>query len=100
MTIKAFTLISGVEIISEISQETETSYFTKNPAIMALQENEDGGMGIMIAAFQPYADGLSELHKCSISATCVPVEALAEEYKSRFEEPSLIQVPGSKKLIV
>jgi hypothetical protein len=98
--ITTFSLISGMELIADVISETEATYALKDPAQVALQENEDGSMGIMIAAYMPYAIDTITLNKSAVAAYCTPVEALAEEYKSRFEEPPLIQVPGSKKIIL
>ena len=98
--ITTFSLISGMELIADVISEYESTYTLKDPAQLALQENEDGGMGIMIAAYMPYAIDTITLNKSAVAACCIPVEALSEEYKSRFEEPPLIQVPGSKKIIL
>lgn len=100
MTIKVFSLISGAELIAEVISEFDSTYILGNPAHIDLHQNEDGSMGISVAAFMPYAADNISLNKSSVSAYCTPVEALAAEYKSRFEEPPLIQVPSTKKLII
>lgn len=97
--ILAFRLLSGDEVISIIAAETDTTYELENPAQIATQMTESGKIGLMIAAFQPYAESNVTLNKHAVASICVPAEGLAQEYKSKFEE-SLIITPPSQKIIV
>jgi hypothetical protein len=42
MTIKALKLVSGEELVVEITEETETSLTFKNPVAVVLQRRQDG----------------------------------------------------------
>ena len=97
--ILAFRLLSGDEVISIIASETETTYELENPAQIATQMTESGKIGLMIAAFQPYAETNITLNKRAIASICIPAQGLADEYKSKFEE-SLIITPPTQKIIV
>lgn len=99
MEIKVFKLISGEEVLSEVGDETEVSYALFNPAQIAIQPKEDGTMGIMVAAFQPYAEGAIILYKSAIATSCVPAEGLSNEYKAKFADEPVIQVPDRKIII-
>jgi hypothetical protein len=98
-TILAFRLLSGDEVISIIASETDTTYELENPAQIATQMTESGKIGLMIAAFQPYAESNITLNKHAIASICTPAQGLGNEYKSKFEE-SLIITPPTQKIIV
>lgn len=97
--ILAFRLLSGDEVISIIADETDNTYELENPAQIATQMTESGKIGLMIAAFQPYAESNVTLNKHAVASICVPAEGLASEYKAKFEE-SLIITPPPSKIIV
>lgn len=92
-------MISGEEIISEIESENEFTYGCKNPAQIAMQENAEGKIGMMIMAMLPYIEGLVTVNKIAIAAYGVPAIDLADEYQARFAEALLIQVPSSKIIL-
>jgi hypothetical protein len=99
MIIKVFKLTSGEEVLSEVRNETETSYSLLNPAQIAIQPREDGSMGLVVAAFQPYAEGAVTLYKTAVVTSCIPAEGLCNEYKSKFTDEPVIQVPDRKIII-
>jgi hypothetical protein len=99
MEIKIFKITSGEEILSEVDAEYDSCFMLKNPAQVAINPKEDGTMGLMVAAFMPYASEPITLYKSSIVAVCTPAEGLANEYKSKFTDEPVIEVP-SRKIII
>lgn len=99
METKCFKISSGEELLANVVDEDAYSFTVSNPAQIAVQPKEDGSMGLMIAMFMPYADGDVTLFKSSIMAVGTPASALVEEYNSKFQEPSLIQVPSNKIIL-
>ena len=92
-------LISGEGVISEITTDCEFHYECKNPAQIAMQENSEGKIGMMIMAMLPYIEGVITINKNAIAAYGTPAIDLADEYQSRFTETPLIQVPSSKIIL-
>lgn len=97
--IKIFKLVSGEEILSTVVEETETSFILENPSQIAVQPREDGSMGLVVAAFMPYSKDTVTINKFAVSASCYPAEGLANEYKAKFTDEPLIQVPDRKIII-
>tara|TARA_R110000868_G_scaffold403032_1_gene679865 strand:+ start:220 stop:528 length:309 start_codon:yes stop_codon:yes gene_type:complete len=102
MSTKCFKLTSGEELLAMVVSETDSTFEIENPAQIAIQPKEDGSVGLMIAQFFPYAEGLVTIFKSNICAIAIPAEALVEEYESKFKEPepeTRIQVPDRKIII-
>lgn len=99
MQIQIFKIVSGEEILAEVIEEFEDRLVLSNSAQIAIQPKEDGTMGIVVAAFMPYADEVIILYKTSIVASCIPAEGLANEYKAKFTDEPVIQVPDRKIII-
>jgi hypothetical protein len=99
MHIEIFKIISGEEILSEVVTFTPEYYTLKNPAQIAINPKEDGTMGIMVAAWMPYAEEHIRLYTSAIVSKCFPAEGLANEYKTRFTDDPVIQMPDRKIII-
>ena len=99
MITKCFKLSSGEELLANLVDEDAFTFTISNPAQIAVQPKEDGSMGLIIAMFMPYAEGHVTIFKSSIMAAGIPAVGLVEEYNSRFQEESLIQVPSNKIII-
>ena len=54
MTVKAYRLISGEDIIADVDIEID-GYTFKNPAQIVMQQTQDGRVGAAFAPFAPYA---------------------------------------------
>jgi len=54
MTVKAAKLASGEEVLGEVVSETEKFLKLKNPVVVALQQTNDGRMGMGFLPFMPY----------------------------------------------
>lgn len=83
MNVKVFKMINGEEIIGEVIKSFDAFYEVKNPAQIMLQRTE-GGMGVGIAPYMPYATGNINLYGTAISADCIPDQNLINEYNRIF----------------
>lgn len=99
MTTKCFKIVSGEELLANIVEEDAFRYVISNPAQIAIQQKEDGSIGLMIAQYMPYSEGDVIIFKSAIVSIGTPAEGLVSEYLSKFEEKSLIQVPDKKIII-
>lgn len=99
MTTKCFKIVSGEELLANVVDEDSVSYTISNPAQIAIQQKEDGKIGLMIAQYMPYAEGDVILFKSAIATVGTPAEGLVAEYNSKFEEQPLIQVPDKKIIL-
>ena len=81
--VKVFKMINGEELIAEIHNYYDTTVELKNPAQIMLQRTE-GGMGVGIAPYMPYANGNIQLYKNAIAADCDPDQNLVNEYNRIF----------------
>lgn len=89
--IKVFKTLSGEDIITEVVETKDTHYVMKNPAVLVLQETEQG-MRVGLAPFLPYAKGNIALYANSVMAEALPDDSMVQEYKRVF---SPIEVPSS-----
>ena len=83
MKVKVFKMINGEELIAEIFNYYDSTVELKNPAQIVLQRTE-GGMGVGIAPYMPYASGNVHLYKNAIAAECEPDQNLVNEYNRIF----------------
>jgi hypothetical protein len=83
MNVKVYKMINGEEIIGEVHNDLDKIVELKNPAQIMLQRTE-GGMGVGIAPYMPYATGNINLYKNAIAADCAPDQNLVNEYNRIF----------------
>ena len=85
MTVKIFKMINGEVIMADIvSEEYGSGYYVVNePALVMLQER-DGGMGVGIAPYMPYAEGRVNIRLNAIAAEADADQKLANEYNRLF----------------
>ena len=82
--IKIVKLVTGEDIITEISAYPEKStYELSSPASIVLQKTEQG-VGVGLAAFMPYADGVVTLTESAVVAMGEPAVELRNEYSRLF----------------
>jgi hypothetical protein len=93
MTVKAYKLINGEELIAEIHNETAECIVLKSAASIVLQQTKDG-MGVGLAPYMPYVKGNIELHKQSIAASGDPDPNMVNEYNRLFGS-GLVMAPAS-----
>ena len=100
MTVNVIMLTSGLEIVSDVTAESETTLTLNAPAIIMQQPDPTGTkVSIGLAPFAPYTDKSEkiELARHSVACTMAPTDALINEYNRLFG--SGLVVP-TKKLIV
>ena len=85
MTVKIFKMINGEVIMADIvSEEIGQGYYVVNePASVMLQER-DGGVGVGIAPYMPYAEGKVNIRLNAIAAEADADQKLVNEYNRLF----------------
>jgi hypothetical protein len=85
MTVKIFKMINGEVIMGDIVSEDfgQGHYVVNEPASVMLQER-DGGMGVGIAPYMPYAEGKVKIRLNAIAAEADADQKLANEYNRLF----------------
>jgi len=85
MTVKIFKMINGEVIMGDIVSEDfgQGHYVVNEPALVMLQER-DGGMGVGIAPYMPYAEGKVKIRLNAIAAEADADQKLANEYNRLF----------------
>jgi hypothetical protein len=94
MTIKVFKLISGEELIADVTSGSETGYHLDTPASIMLQQTESG-LGVGLAPYMPYVSGKVYLNKTAIAAEGEPADAMRNEYSRLFGSGIQIAPAGS-----
>lgn len=85
MTVKAFRLLSGEDIISEVVNETVDTVALKTPAAIVVQQTADGRVGASFAPFMPFAkDGKVTLKVTAIVGEFDIDVKLQNEYSRIF----------------
>jgi hypothetical protein len=97
--IKVFKLLSGEDLICEVSASVENQngkshHEIINAATLVLQETEKG-MSVGLAAYMPYCNGTVILYQSAIVAESTPEPHMLQEYKRVFgkimtSSPSII----------
>lgn len=96
MTVKVFKMISGEELIAEVTSGGEMGYFVENPAVIMMQQNQQGQVGVGLMPYMPYLSGKIYIHKHAITADGVPEVKMENEYKRIFG--SGIQIVGAEAM--
>lgn len=96
MTVKAFKLLSGEDIISEISNGDREVFVLKNPAVIVVQRAEGGQVGVGLQPYTPFAEGYVTLYRSSLIAEFEADINLVNEYNRIFGSGIVIanQMPG------
>lgn len=74
-----FRLITGEELVSPISAETEAEYILTNPMVMEWHDNEKGRI-MMLATYMPYASRNEIIIQKAHVITCSDVNAEMEKH--------------------
>ena len=85
MTVKIFKMINGEVIMADIVREEigQGYYIVNEPASVMLQERE-GGVGVGIAPYMPYAEGKVNIRLNAIAAEADADQKLVNEYNRLF----------------
>ena len=85
MTVKIFKMINGEVIMADIVSEEigQGHYVVNEPASVMLQER-DGGVGVGIAPYMPYAEGKVNIRINAIAAEADADQKLVNEYNRLF----------------
>ena len=85
MTVKIFKMINGEVIMADIVREEigQGYYIVSEPASVMLQER-DGGVGVGIAPYMPYAEGKVNIRLNAIAAEADADQKLVNEYNRLF----------------
>jgi hypothetical protein len=85
MTVKIFKMINGEVIMADIVSEDfgQGHYVVNEPASVMLQER-DGGVGVGIAPYMPYAEGKVNIRMNAIAAEAEADQKLVNEYNRLF----------------
>jgi len=93
MTVKVMKMISGEEIIAEVTSTSEKGYFVENPAVVMMQQNEQGQLGVGLMPYMPYLTDKIYIHAHAVAAEGNPEVKMENEYKRIFG--SGIQIVGA-----
>lgn len=85
MSIKAFKLTSGEDIISEVLEETSNDVTLKNPAAIIVQQTSEGRVGAAFVPFTPFAkNNIVVIYKTAIAGHMEIDVKLMNEYSRIF----------------
>lgn len=94
MTIRCFKLVTGEEVIADVDVNTDGSFKLEKPALVILQQNQDGSYGVGLAPFMTYAKNIT-LRDTSIVAEAELNTALENEYRRIFGSGIVMATAGS-----
>ena len=83
MTVKIFKMINGEVMMGDVTDVNPEYYIVHEPATVLLQER-DGGVGVGIAPYMPYAEGKIKIRTTAIAAEGDPDQKLVNEYSRLF----------------
>lgn len=85
MSIQAFKLIGGEDVIGEVVSTSDFSFELKSPAVIVVQRSEDGRVGVGLQPYVPFAsDTKVTLFKAALCATFDVDSQLKNEYNRIF----------------
>lgn len=85
MTVRAYKLVSGEDIIAELFETGNNDTYTiKNPAVIVVQRSENGQVGVGLQPYTPFAAGVVTLYKSSMIAEFDADMNLVNEYNRIF----------------
>lgn len=84
MTVKVCRLVSGEDVISDVEVD-HNGYIFRNPALIVVQQTNDGRVGAAFAPFAPYAkDGEVRIFKNFVAGEMELDVKLINEYNRIF----------------
>jgi len=99
MAVKVCKLVSGEDVIADIDND-DLGYVLNNPALIVIQQTQDGRVGAAFAPFAPYAkDGKVRIFKNAVIGEMEIDVKLINEYNRVFGSGILIaaanEIPAS-----
>ena len=91
---KAFRLVTGEEIIGNVTGDDFELHFDK-PAAVIIQPSQTGSAGVALVPLMIYADGPVTIKTQHIMCECSIDEKLAVEYKRMYHSGELV-IPTTK----
>ena len=102
MKIRAFKLVSGEDVLSEVQGETETHYVLENAVGIAVVRGANGQPNVGFTPFPLHAvqtpGATITIHKSHIVYHYIPAKDFITNYESLFGSGIIVPVP--KKLII
>lgn len=96
MTVKVCRLVSGEDVIADVELD-QHGYMLSNPALIVVQQTQDGRVGAAFAPFAPYAkDGKVRIFKDFVAGEMELDVKLINEYNRIFG--SGIMIAGADEL--
>ena len=84
MTVRAFKLVSGEDIITESLYDNDTTYTIKNPAVIIIQRTDGGQVGVGLQPYAPFSNSAVTLYKSSLICEFDADMNLVNEYNRIF----------------
>jgi len=92
--IKIFKLMSGEELLGEITEKTDDGIVVKNAVSIVYQQTEKG-LGAGLAPFMPYVEDPVTIKEHAIASSGIPNKDMSNQYNSIF---SGIVVAGANEM--
>lgn len=81
MTIKVFKLISGEEVIAEVTTDNaEDAFITIDHPTTIMMQQTERGVGVALVPYMPYAEKQIQLFKTAIASMSEPLVEMRNEY--------------------
>ena len=84
MSVKIFKLMTGEEVVAEITNETDNSVSLKNCVASVLQPSRDGKLSFGFVPFGAMVDGDITIKKDKLLFTAAASDDLKNNYNSMF----------------
>jgi hypothetical protein len=85
MSVQAFKMITGEDVVAEVVSESDTKLHTKNPAVVIMQRAEDGRIGVGLQPLVPIAkNGEVQFSISALSAFYEIETQMINEYNRIF----------------
>lgn len=95
MSVQAFRLLTGEDVIAEVVTTTDSVVNTKNPAVVVMQRTEDGRVGVGLQPFVPFAkNGEISFLRTAMSAAYEVDTQMVNEYNRIFGSGIVIASAG------
>jgi len=85
MSVQAFKMITGEDVVAEVVGESDTFLHTRNPAVVIMQRAEDGRIGVGLQPLVPIAkNGEVQFSISALSAFYEIETQMINEYNRIF----------------
>ena len=84
MTVKAYKLVSGEDIMAEVVNGDSSVVILDKPAVILVQRGEGGNVGVGLQPYTPFATGYDTVYRTSLIAEFEADMSLVNEYNRIF----------------